>query len=448
MVMLNRFPGNFRNAICACICTIGPFLSAAYAQTAASNEKKNVVFIPIDDDLVIPILVPSNPPDPARVAAMRNFDAQGNAILDRLPGDTMQSLARAAYGSAEKWWVIAEANKVMSDRELSTLSQVIIPNIENTSWNPHVLQAHDDGVSFHYFNTITGDVWQEYYIPAVSQIDPPVYEDNPNWLQGLAFVNGGDRTSWRPDGFYISRSYPYPVVSGAELLTISNAPPEMDEIEFTFDSQVIDDLPTANNVDLPPPPIKAAPGSDPNVVVNMYKKYPEEVLNTVRVHGVRVVTVKESVLEIAPEVATIELQNWGKKLTWQDVPGMYYSTPYQKIVVIATKSTKHGSISLADHEFMHAYNEAMGRLSDMPEFEAAFNSDWAALEKADGSGNGYYTKTDKYVGQSVPTFTRARGEAFAEGMSRYFNGDARWFADKPALLRYFQSWSRPQPTGR
>lgn len=123
--------------------------------------------------------------------------------------------------------------------------------------------------------------------------------------------------------------------------------------------------------------------------------------------------------------------------------------PWEKVVVIATNSVNHGSVNLAGHEFVHAYDDALGKLSATPEFEAAFNLDYRALEKADGSGNGYYTRQDDPGSLKLPpTFTRARSEAFAEGMARYFNGSARWFADKPSLLRYFQSWSRPQPVGR
>jgi hypothetical protein len=450
MIMLNRFSGNLKSALGPCICAIGLFLPNAHAQTAPSGETKNYVLIPIDDDLFVPVLVSAtspSPSDPARLAEMRKFNVEGNAIVDRLSGDSMQSLAQDAYGDRGMWWVIAEANKVMSDTELSTLSRVIIPNIENVSWNPHVIQVDDDGVSFHYFNPITGITWQEYYIPIVSQLDPPDYEDNPNWLQGLAFVNGNDITSFRPDGFYISRSYPYPRISGAKLLEISVSLPEMEKIQLPLDLEFLEQLATYTQVDAPPPPIKSVPGSDPRVAVKMLEKFPEEVLYKVYIHGVKIVTVKDSVVEVAPEMATRKLPSWGNDVTWRNVPGMY--DPWAKVVVIATNSVNHGSVNLAAHEFVHAYDDAMGKLSATPEFEAAFNLDYRALEKADGSGNGYYSMQDDPGSLKLPpTFTRARSEAFAEGMARYFNGSARWFADKPSLLRYFQSWSRPQPVGR
>lgn len=444
-MMLNRFSGNLKSAICPCICAIGLFLPNAHAQTVSSCETKKFVFIPVDDDLSVPVLVnanPTSPPDPARVAAMHIFNAQGNALVDRLPGDTLQSLAQAAYGNPCMWWVIAEANNAMSDNELLTLSRVIIPNIENSSSNPYVIQAHDDGVSIHYFNKITGISWQEYYIPVASQLDPPEYEDNPSWLNGLAFVNGNDR--WNANSFYISRSYPNPVVSGAELVAISSALPETTRIDLPIDPNVIAQLPVFTGVDAPPPPISAAPGSDPNIAANMLRKYPDkEVLEVVRIKGIRIITVRRSIIEVIPSLRDQPIPSWGPGKTWNDVPGGY--DPVRKLIVIATESANHGSVSLADHEFAHAYNDAMGKLSDKPEFDAVFNGDWEALRRADRTNVGYYSKPDFNTGEVVPTFRRARSEAFAEGMSNYFNGNARWFSDKPNLLRYFQSYSRPQP---
>jgi len=444
MKMLNRFSFGSKGAIFPCIFAIGFFLSDVHAQTVAHCEIKKLVLIPIDDDLLVPLLVnvkPANQANPARLAEMRNY-VTGNATVDRLPGDTMHSLAQEAYGDACNWWIIAEANNVMSDSELSTLSRIIIPNIESASNNSNVIQVGDDGVSFHFFNTITGYTWQQYYIPAVSQIAPPVIEDNPNWLIGLAFVNGNDR--WRANDFYISRSYPNPVVSGHDLRVQSSSAPEFSRIELPIDINAINRLPTFTDVEPPPPPIKAAPGSDPKVAVDMMKKFPDiEVLDVIRIKGIKIVTVDKSVVEVIPTLKDQPLLSWGPNATWNDVPGGYDKD--RKLIIIATNSNNHGTRNLASHELAHAYNDVMDQLSEKPDFQQAFLSDYSALEKADIASQGYYSAPDDNPGAIKPTFTRARSEAFAEGMSNYFNGEASWFSDKPALLKYFQSYNRPQP---
>lgn len=156
-----------------------------------------------------------------------------------------------------------------------------------------------------------------------------------------------------------------------------------------------------------------------------------------------VVTVKGSVVEFVPELKGKQIPGWPLGMTWDKSPGAFF--PERKIVVFATDATSlnHGSKGLFDHEFAHAYDHAMGNLSLSPAFEAAFKADYAALQR-ESPATGYYTK-----GDDNGKFVRAQRETYAESFANYYNGYAKWFADKPHLLSYFRSLPRPvQPGGR
>lgn len=57
-----------------------------------------------------------------------NFDDSGNAIIRRNAVDTLQSLAQKAYGDSALWYVIAEANGVTFNADLSGLQTIVIPD--------------------------------------------------------------------------------------------------------------------------------------------------------------------------------------------------------------------------------------------------------------------------------------------------------------------------------
>ena len=60
-------------------------------------------------------------------ARVNYFDESGNAIVAVKPGDTLQSLAQAAYGNADLWYLIADANGIATNSDLSRLGSVKIP---------------------------------------------------------------------------------------------------------------------------------------------------------------------------------------------------------------------------------------------------------------------------------------------------------------------------------
>lgn len=57
-----------------------------------------------------------------------NFDDSGNAIIRCNAGDILQSLAQKAYGDSALWYVIAEANGVLFNTDLSGLKTIVIPD--------------------------------------------------------------------------------------------------------------------------------------------------------------------------------------------------------------------------------------------------------------------------------------------------------------------------------
>lgn len=383
-------------------------------------------------------------PDP-RLAAMQIFNAKGDAIVDYRRGDTLTSIAQQAYGDLNLWWVIAQANNAMSDRELSFSSKIIIPNIENSDANPYSKQIEDNGYAFLYINIITGVQWARYYIPVSSQLDPIEFEDNPNWLRGIAFVNGND--VWNRPDFQIARSLPNPVMPPSYWSAMKDSPQiPLDDIRPPLDinTAVLEQLPifsgSGTDIDPPPPLVKYTPGADPASAIQAMKKYDSLILTALKLSDVQVIVVKKSIVEYFPQLAGQPIPGWNG-VKWDQSPGGFYSR--YKVITVATDADrkKDGSISLFDHELAHAYDWAMGKISLTPTFEAAFNADFGAL-RDESPVVQYYTKSD-----DSGLFTRAQSETYAESFANYHTGNARWFSNKPALLKYFRSFYRP-PTNR
>lgn len=384
-------------------------------------------------------------PDP-RVSAMRDFDLQGNATVPYRRGDSLKQLALQAYGTTDLWWVIGQANNAMTDRELYNSSNVIVPDLRPTSASRNAIQVDDNGQAIIYANKITGDQWPEYYIPLVSQLDPIDYEDNPNWLAGLAFVNGND--AWNNPFYQFARPQPYTLMPPSFWLSSKNSvdiPIEDVAVPLNIDTSTLAQLPVFSSGDSapngPPPAVTYTSGADPTLANKLLAKYPDQILNTVRISGVKVVAVKKSVVEYFPQLHGVPIPNWGGK-TWDESPGAF--SERWKVVTVATDpdAKKSGSLNLFGHEFAHAYDWAMGTLSLSPSFEAAFKADFTALQNA-SPGYEYFTKRDATSTSSNPTYVRAQRESYAESFANYYAGNARWFADKPALMKYFKALPRP-----
>lgn len=390
-------------------------------------------------------------PDP-RLAAMKIFNAAGNAVISYRRGDNVRSLATQAYGDPDLWWVIAQANNIVTDRELLNLQTLNVPDLRRSSASVNAIPVDDNGQAIIYANKITGGQWPEYYIPVSSQLDPIVFEDNPNWLAGLAFVNGND--AWNNPSYQFARPSPSPLMPPQYWYSArDSADIPIDEIgvPLNLDTSVLTQLPVFNSGEStpnpPPPVIVSTPGANPVVASDSLKKYPAQVLTAVSIAQIKVVAVKKNVAEYFPSLADQKIPGWGGK-TWKESPGMFH--PDYKIVAVATDpdAEKSGSLSLFDHEFAHAYDYAMGKISASPTFELAFNADFNALQNASPT-YGYYTRPDTNSPAQSPTYKRAREETYAESFANYYSGKTRWFSDKPALLKYFRALPRPvQPVMR
>lgn len=379
-------------------------------------------------------------PDP-RLAAMKQFDTEGNAVVAYRKGDTLLSLAQQAYGTADRWWVIAEANNAMTDYELAASPTTKIPDIRHSSENRYALQFGDDGNAFHFIHTMTGENWLEYHTPIVSQLPPIELEDFLGQFDDILFTNGND-IGKRPLARF-ARADPHPVVTTAYWDSVKNSPPlsfPVSDLPLAIDRTLLEQLPVFNvpsGMYPPPPPIHAAPGTNPAPIAVSLRKYPEAVLNVVTVKGVRIGTVFNNITEIYPQLRGEKIPGWAGK-TWDESPGGFNARLGWIIVATSADAKTHGSESLFDHELGHAFDWAEGYLSQTPLFEAAYFADFAALQKASPTV-GYYTAPNQETG----TRERAKAEAYAESFGNYYAGKASWFADKPNLLRHFRSTHRP-----
>jgi YD repeat-containing protein len=62
---------------------------------------------------------------------IQNYDESGNAMVQVQAGETLQSLAQMAYGDSSLWYVIANANGISNNTDLSVGSYITIPSDYN-----------------------------------------------------------------------------------------------------------------------------------------------------------------------------------------------------------------------------------------------------------------------------------------------------------------------------
>jgi hypothetical protein len=387
-------------------------------------------------------------PDP-RLSAMRSFNAESNAIVDYRRGDTLRGLALQAYQSSELWWVIAQTNNVMSDRELFNLNSLKIPDLRRTSDSGNAVQVGDNGQARIFLNRITGDQWPEYYVPMASTLDPVEFEENPDWLRGLAFVNGNEITPF--PSYQYARARPNPSMPPEFWESAKNSaaiPLDAAELPLDIDKSMLEQLPLFNAGDTgpyPPPPVDVnfTPGANPISAEKELEKYPSQIQQAVAIQQVIVVAVKKTIVELFPQLHNKRIPGWGDK-TWDVSPGIF--DPNERVVSVATDpdAFKSGSKSVFDHEFGHAYDWAMGGISLTPGFEAAFKADFGPLVEA----GRYFSERDGDSSALDPKYTRAQQETYAESFANYYSGKASWFSDKPALLKYFRALPRPVQPGQ
>ena len=173
----------------------------------------------------------------------------------------------------------------------------------------------------------------------------------------------------------------------------------------------------------PSPPSVINKGGNPKDIQAQLKKLPPEVLQQLKDAGVKIVAVKDSVVEYFPDQKGVKARGWGGK-TWDVIPGEY--DPHTKTVVIATSGRYgNGSYNLVLHEVGHAYDDIRGGLSNSPLFKAAYSA--GALSTDIG--------LDSYLMQSG---NAGRQETFAEGFARYYGGDPTFQQQDIVLYNYFK----------
>lgn len=84
------------------------------------------------------------------------FDESGNAIVSVKPGDTLQSLAQAAYGNADLWYLIADANGIATNSDLSALGTIKIPTSSTVTTSSSVTGEITSSTTTVYHSTDGG----------------------------------------------------------------------------------------------------------------------------------------------------------------------------------------------------------------------------------------------------------------------------------------------------
>ena len=156
------------------------------------------------------------------------------------------------------------------------------------------------------------------------------------------------------------------------------------------------------------------------------KKLPDGVTDALRNGGIQIVAVKDSIVEVFPDLKGVTPRGWGGTgKTWDDVPGVFKSD--RMTVAVATSGKfPTGSNDMILHEIGHGYDFAMGTLSSSPSFISAYNADKTHF-------TGYYTQPGN----------AGHEELFAESFANYYNRNTKYFENKPNVLAYWKSLPEP-----
>jgi LysM repeat protein len=173
--------------------------------------------------------------------------------------------------------------------------------------------------------------------------------------------------------------------------------------------------------------IVTAHGGDPSFVYKNLRLLPKDVLSTLGAGGVKVVAVRDSVVEFQPEDKGVVPRGWESTgLTWDNVPSLY--NPNTNTVIIGTSGKfPTGSVNFTLHEFGHAYDTVLGDASSDGAFLQAYAADRPFLST--------YQQQAGVAG---------RQEAFAESFANYYGGNPGYSESNPNLYLYWKSRSTPK----
>ncbi|WP_457337789.1 LysM peptidoglycan-binding domain-containing protein, partial [Rhizobacter sp. P5_C2] len=72
-----------------------------------------------------------------------SYPKPGSGSYVVVSGDTLQSIARSAYGDSKLWWKIAQANGLGGDDDLRMGQSLMIPSVAGNSNAADVFRPYD-----------------------------------------------------------------------------------------------------------------------------------------------------------------------------------------------------------------------------------------------------------------------------------------------------------------
>lgn len=185
-----------------------------------------------------------------------------------------------------------------------------------------------------------------------------------------------------------------------------------------------------------------ADASDARLVARELERMPLGALQIMRDNGTRVVTCRNSVVEIFPSLATQQPRSWDPGDTWSSVPGLYDPSSNQVVIATVGHGTAagphvpvtgegHGSANLVIHESFHAVDQGGGgqRSASDADFNAARTADLATLPQYEANNDGGLAASQQ--------------ETYSESAARYYGGDPDDATNHPNLHNY---WATHPPT--
>jgi hypothetical protein len=180
--------------------------------------------------------------------------------------------------------------------------------------------------------------------------------------------------------------------------------------------------------------LECLPDSFHNKLVEYFSGHPEGGIDLV----------DGPVTDVITRLRGVTPEGWPRGRTWKDVPGLH-DVETRRVVLGGTG--RSGSVLLAAHEAGHAFNEAVGRLSDSAEFRYLYDridtkSPYLAQPGLAGRGEAFaegVASWGKYRHMSFDYQVKAMGNALGMRADRQSMG--------ALLVRYYASLQRDLQSG-
>lgn len=159
---------------------------------------------------------------------------------------------------------------------------------------------------------------------------------------------------------------------------------------------------------------------DISVIKEKVNSLPKKVLGVLDSSNLKIVCVKNSVVEYWPELETAQPRGHTKRKTWKSIPGCYYTAGHT-VVVASSKKFKTGSDDFILHEIGHAYDVALRMASHKEEFTKVYFKEYDGFSE-------YYKQL----------FPSGMDEVFAESFASFYSGKFEFLNDHPTLYNYWR----------